>query len=160
MFDTQQTENIDVYSQALPRLVGAGMRIPTSWAHDKLRIPEAEKDKPILQIADLAPRNALSLSANASRQTAACGIDHSEDAPDTLDHLAVLGMAGWQPAFTDMLAPVQEALAQAIASGQTLQQFQQALPQLLKQMDVEQIADPLARASFTAYLAGASGLEP
>lgn len=164
VFDTQQPENIEAYSKALPHLVRAGMRIPVSWAHDKLRIPAASEGEAILEMtattAAAIPEDATPPARAAASRVAACGHSHDDDAPDALDHLAALGMAGWQPALTDMLAPVREALSQAISDNQSLDQFQAQLPQLLKHMQLESLADPLAQASFTARLAGESGLEP
>ena len=43
-FDLSQPEDIEVYSDALPKLVGIGMKIPTQWAHEKLGIPQPEDD--------------------------------------------------------------------------------------------------------------------
>ena len=51
VFDTQEPEDIKLYSESLPKLAGIGMRIPVSWAHDKLRIPEPEGEEPVLASA-------------------------------------------------------------------------------------------------------------
>lgn len=40
-FDLGETEDLKTFAQTLPRLAACGMRIPLSWAHEKLRIPEA-----------------------------------------------------------------------------------------------------------------------
>lgn len=55
-FDTTDTEDLETFSNALPNLVNIGMKIPVSWAHEKLGIPEPEDNKtPILQSAQTAP---------------------------------------------------------------------------------------------------------
>lgn len=158
VFDTQEAEDLTAYSTALPALAKTGMRIPVEWAHDKLRIPQAKDGDEILRSTETVQKPAPPANVTASR-IAACGHDHSQDAPDALDHLAALAMEGWQPAFSAMLEPVQQALSQAVAAGKTLEQFRDELPTLLKTMDVDLVADPLAQASFTARLAGEAGLE-
>lgn len=47
--DTQEPDDLQLYSEALPKLAGMGMRIPSRYAHLKLKIPEAEGDEPVLQ---------------------------------------------------------------------------------------------------------------
>ncbi|WP_043969719.1 MULTISPECIES: DUF935 domain-containing protein [unclassified Acinetobacter] len=44
-FDTTDTEDIEVFSEALPKLVEIGFKIPRTWAHEKLGIPEPADDK-------------------------------------------------------------------------------------------------------------------
>ena len=46
-FDTREAEDIATYAQALPALASV-MKISSRWAHDKLKIPEAENDADIL----------------------------------------------------------------------------------------------------------------
>jgi phage gp29-like protein len=51
-FDTSESEDLKSYSEALPELVGMGMRIPVAWAHEKLKIPlPADDAEEILAIA-------------------------------------------------------------------------------------------------------------
>jgi phage gp29-like protein len=49
--DTQEPDDLKLYSEALPALAEAGMRIPTRYAHSKLKIPEAEGNEPVLQVS-------------------------------------------------------------------------------------------------------------
>lgn len=44
-FDTSDTEDMEVFSASLEKLVGVGMKIPVSWAHEKLGIPQPADDK-------------------------------------------------------------------------------------------------------------------
>lgn len=48
VFDTQQPEDLKLYSESLPKLAEMGMKIPRKWAQEKLRIPEPEDDDEIL----------------------------------------------------------------------------------------------------------------
>lgn len=51
VFDTSEPEDIKTYATALPSLVSIGMQIPTSWAHEKLRIPQPQPGEPVLSTA-------------------------------------------------------------------------------------------------------------
>lgn len=51
VFDLAETEDIGVYSEALPKLVSIGMQIPTPWAHKRLGIPMVSGDEPVLSMA-------------------------------------------------------------------------------------------------------------
>jgi len=53
--DTQEPDDLKLYSEALPKLAGIGMRIPARYAHQKLKIPEAEGDEPVLQVSNANP---------------------------------------------------------------------------------------------------------
>ena len=46
-FDTREAEDIATFAQALPALASV-MKISARWAHDKLKIPEAENENDIL----------------------------------------------------------------------------------------------------------------
>ncbi len=62
-FDTSDVEDMEVFSNSLEKLVGVGMKIPLSWAHEKLGIPQPADDKePVLGIVqqqNQAPNLAL-----------------------------------------------------------------------------------------------------
>jgi phage gp29-like protein len=47
--DTQEPDDLKLYADALPKLANAGARIPLRYVNQKLKIPEAEGDEPILQ---------------------------------------------------------------------------------------------------------------
>jgi phage gp29-like protein len=53
--DTQEPDDLALYSDALPKLAGIGMRIPARYVHLKLKIPEAEGDEPVLQVVNANP---------------------------------------------------------------------------------------------------------
>ena len=56
VFDTREPEDLKLYADALPKLVGIGMQVPRDWAHEKLAIPLPAKGEEVLQVArpDLA----------------------------------------------------------------------------------------------------------
>jgi len=64
VFDLAETEDIGVYSEALPKLVGIGMQIPAPWAHKRLGIPMVSGDEPVLSMAQAnQPTNQAPLTA-------------------------------------------------------------------------------------------------
>lgn len=64
VFDLAETEDIGVYSEALPKLVGIGMQIPATWAHKRLGIPMVSGDEPVLSMAQAnQPTNQAPLTA-------------------------------------------------------------------------------------------------
>lgn len=47
VFDLGEAEDLALYAEALPKLAEGGARIPVSWVHEKLRIPEAADDEEV-----------------------------------------------------------------------------------------------------------------
>lgn len=64
VFETSENEDISVFADALPKLVGVGMKIPTEWGHKKLGIPMATKDEAVLSMAQ-----AMNATAPLTNQT-------------------------------------------------------------------------------------------
>lgn len=50
-FDTREPEDLKLYAEALPKLVGIGLKVPVNWAHDKLAIPRPKEDEAVLEVA-------------------------------------------------------------------------------------------------------------
>lgn len=65
VFDTGEPEDIAIYAESLPKLVGIGMKIPARYAHDKLKIPQPEGDEEILAIPS-APKNTAVAAATTA----------------------------------------------------------------------------------------------
>lgn len=64
VFDLAETEDIGVYSEALPKLVSIGMQIPAPWAHKRLGIPMVSGDEPVLSMTQAnQPSNQAPLTA-------------------------------------------------------------------------------------------------
>lgn len=47
VFDLGEAEDLKLYADSLPKLAEGGARIPVSWVHEKLRIPEAADDEAV-----------------------------------------------------------------------------------------------------------------
>lgn len=142
-FDVMEAEDLGTYAEALPKLVEAGMRIPETWAHDKLRIPLPNTTDRILA----APE------APASGQAAARVAALKASAPaDPLGDLADELASEWQP-VADMVEPVQALLAQCTSIGE----FRDRLPEIVGQLDASEVAELIARGMFAGTVAGRSG---
>lgn len=78
--------------------------------------------------------------------------------PDALDALIDAEMADWQTLLRPMVDPLQAAIDQAVANGDTAQQLLDRLPAVLGDMAPDALATALTRAAFTARLGGVAGL--
>lgn len=54
-FVTEETEDMKLYSEALPKFVSMGMKVPRKWAQERLGIPEPEADDDDLLVTSAAP---------------------------------------------------------------------------------------------------------
>jgi phage gp29-like protein len=80
---------------------------------------------------------------------------------DAIDQLVDDELAdSWQQAMAPLVDPAQALIDQATREGWTAQQLIDRLPDLLAQMDPNELANSLTRASTTARLAGAAGIPP
>lgn len=146
-FDLVEPEDMATYAEALPNLVEAGMQIPLSWAHEKLRIPLPGKNEAVLG----APKPVAPPQA-ATRLVALKGTSGEEQA-DPLGDLAEAMATVWQPVANMVEGPVQQLLA----SCTSIEEFHERLPELIPQMDASELADQIAKGLFAADLAGRSG---
>jgi phage gp29-like protein len=142
VFDTQEPEDLQLMSESVPKLVGVGMRIPVSWAHEKLKIPQANDGEAVLGAAS-APAKA---DAPTTTQTQLKATIPNPAEPDSLDELAD-GMASeWEEVMQETVGPVQIALA----SATSLQEFRDGLEGILAQIEPTKLASLMAKGQFAA----------
>jgi phage gp29-like protein len=166
VFDTSEGEDLASYAESLPKLVAAGMKkIPVSWVHEKLRIPEAADGEETLG----TPSSSSEVGAGGidvpppRRPGAAQGQPPKQDPAalaalsarqvaeqDALDQLAELMGDEWRPTMDGLLSPIDRLAGQV----GTLEEFRNRLPEVIGQMDAQAVADLLARGLFSAYVAG------
>lgn len=167
VFDTGEAEDLAAYADSLPKLVAAGMkRIPISWVHEKLRIPEAAEGEEALGAAP-PPVEAPAAGGNAPDPGPGADLPPPDETPepdpaalvalsraaaerDALDDLADLMGNEWEQSLSGLLTPI-DRLAGEVS---TLEEFRDRLPEALSQMDPSVVADLLARGLFAAYVAG------
>lgn len=153
VFDTQEPEDVKTYADAVPKLVGMGMRISRGWAHSKLKIPEAgEKDADILVVArpDQVLPPAERPEPGGKPAVAKLRAQQPDDV-DPLDDLAEEMLGEWTDAVSEELqGPLQEALSNAAS----FEDFQDALETGLASLSPERLAELLARGQFAARMWG------
>lgn len=149
-FNLTEAENLEQFANSLPKLAEGGMRIPVSWAHERLQIPMAGKNEPILMPSKPAPvapveplRYRVALKAESGEVLPADQVA-VDQANDRLDGSAI------EDAAAKMLAPVIEALTQ----GASPEQAQDMLAELFDQMPEQDMAELLGRVIFVADLWG------
>jgi phage gp29-like protein len=162
-FDTGEGEDLQLYAENLPKLAAAGLRIGVGWAHKKLRIPEAEEGEELLRAA-AADGSVLDVQPNKPKlppAPEALAAKPGAGAPprDAIDDLVDAELAHWRPMLAPMVQPLLAELENALAAGESLAAFAERLPALAQRMDAAPMAERLARAAFSARLAGEAQLD-
>lgn len=155
-FDVAEVEDMAAYSDALPKLTGIGMRIPTKWAHERLGIPQPEDDEAVLRSPVAPPPGA---GANADAGTAAPdgqaalkakATPGTGDTLDTIDRqTARLGSEAHGP-VSDML----DTLRHLVDQADSLEQLAGQLEHAFAGHTPDQLAELMAKAMTAAELAG------
>lgn len=155
LFEVREVEDLKTFADSLPKLTGMGMRIPAKWAHDKLNIPEADDNEPVLanaapepgpepEIVDEQPakpgKAALKFTPAADRFTPP---RVQAALADSLDRQAA-------PAIEDMLGQIRQMVDQA----DSLEQLRDWLLDAYEGLDSSRLADVMALGIATANLAG------
>ncbi|MGA0569637.1 DUF935 domain-containing protein [Variovorax sp. VNK109] len=149
VFDTQEPEDIKLYADAVPKLVEVGMRIKRSWAHEKLKIPEAQDDEPVLSKAP-APAPAAAPAAAAQHARIARLATQPTAPADELDELAGEMLDEWEETLGELVEPIEQALA----SATSFEDFSQALESSLAGLEPDRLVELLARGAFAARIWG------
>lgn len=147
VFDLGESEDLKLYSEALPNLVNAGVQIPVSWVRDKLRIPEPEGDEPVLQ----PPQNvgADSIRPTTATSTGIAALTATQD-QDEFDVFADELAGDWERLTDPLVSPILELAA----NSASFEEFQAGLAGLIKEMDTEALTETLAQAQFAASIYG------
>ncbi len=148
VFDFAESEDLKTYSEALPGLVGLGMKIPVKWTHEKLRIPEPEGDEAVLTAAQPTAPDPAPTPATA-RLTAISAATTTQD-QDEFDVFADELAGDWERLTDPLVAPILELAA----NSNSFEEFQSGLAGLIKQMDTDQLTETLAQAQFAANIYG------
>jgi phage gp29-like protein len=174
VLDTGEAEDLEVYANNLPKLAQAGLRIRKKWVHEKLRIPEPEAGEEVLEVAEpppapgipgARPPGAAGQPTDATRAallallTGALAKPAAAPPVDLVDELVAEQTAQWQPLLAPLVEPLLAELDKAVAAGESLEAFAARVPELVKLMDGQPITEDLARAAFSARLAGEADLD-
>jgi phage gp29-like protein len=112
VFDLGEAEDLKLFADSLPKLAEGGARIPVSWVHEKLRIPEAAEHEPVFGAkpepdpepqADVATALAPAPAAALSAQAPARVEDTADKMTPTLASQADAQVAQWRDQIEEML---------------------------------------------------------
>lgn len=144
-FDTQVPEDLTRYSEALPKLLSIGMKIPAAYVHERLKIPVAQDDEPVLTAPAPAP---FPGGAPLRRRTAA--LRDAGDPPDAIDRMAEQLDAALMQAMTALVEPVRELAARA----NTIAELRDGLIDLYPALDPAAFGDLMTQALLASNLVG------
>lgn len=176
--DTGEPEDLQIYADNLPKLAKAGLKIGVDWVHDKLRIPKPEEGEEVLEVAEPAPAPGMPGKPGQPGQPAAkptpaafaaliaqalatqAGAATQGGPPrDLVDELVDEQAAQWAPLLGPLVEPLLAEVDKALASGESLQAFAARLPEIIPRLDAQPITQALARAAFSARLAGEADVD-
>lgn len=150
--DTEEGEDFKLYSEAIPKFVDLGMRIPVSYMHEKLNIPEASDDEPVLQKSQ--PVNNAGLDAQQALTRFAALTQQRDAGVDVVDKLVANLEVQGRNALDGMINQVRDMLDASLAAGETLAEFADKLLDAHPDMQAEALTGILQEALAAAQLAG------
>ena len=149
VFETEEAEDMQQMSEALPKLVDIGMKIPATWAHKKMQIPKAEEGEDVLSVI-VAPATPPAPKLAAAKA-------NGSGSGETLDEIEQFGeqlLKEGQPVIDNMIDTVKQLLDESIEKGHTMQQFQNRLLSIYGDMDPAELASVMQLGLAAADLAG------
>lgn len=159
VFDFGESEDLKLFSEALPNLVNAGVQIPVSWVREKLRIPEPEGDEPVLQSQTVAANDNPPLvgannhlpqpTATNTANTGFAAATATQD-QDEFDIFAEELAGDWERLTDPLVSPILELAA----NSSNYEEFQAGLAGLIQKMDTDKLAETLAQAQFATAIYG------
>ncbi|WDE07283.1 DUF935 domain-containing protein [Thalassomonas viridans] len=150
-FDITEAEDMKAFSESLPGLVGLGFRIPRSWGHNKLQIPEAKGDEEVLTLPGAAAENdnqeqkEAALKKQAITKIAALKQKSSTDVADLYSKQLADDMSPVLKNFTD-------EIQQLVDSAESWEDLQESLADL--NLSVDEATEVMQQALVAAQLSG------
>ncbi|WP_337840503.1 DUF935 domain-containing protein [Rheinheimera sp.] len=149
VFDTEEAEDIKLYSEALPPLVQAGFKIPVAWAQKKLAIPQPENNEPVLgQPPEAKPTKPA--DSTAALRLAIASLKAELPTQDGADAFSQQLRAKAAPAMNKLLQPIE----QLVQNATSLQELLQQLLEMEGKLDESELAEVMQLALSAAELAG------
>ena len=149
-FDTRQSEDIAVFADAIPKLVDVGVRIPESWARDKLMIPDAAEGERLLSrsVSD-NPVNRAAMAALSARLPAERPLPKQQQILD-----GVIDSALEEPDFNSQLNPMVRQAVAALAACDSYEEAAAALDELYPNLDTGKLQTYMQQALFISDILG------
>ncbi|OOF45623.1 hypothetical protein BKK51_05935 [Rodentibacter trehalosifermentans] len=176
-FDTKEYEDLSIFAEALPKLVEIGVKVPESWARDKLGIPEVQEDDILLNPLQREVKTDVNEDKTAKKPTAlsahvvGCQCDGclgkvvalsaksgEKDEQALLDDS--LDEALEQVDFNQQLDPMVQKAVQVMLSCHSYEEAQEKLATLYPDLTAKAHHEYLTRAMFLSELLGASHAKP
>ena len=142
---TGETEDIQVLSEALPKLVGIGVQVPQDWANQKLGIPMPQPGQVVLGVTPVvqaAPTGTAALTAVLPAPAAQPLTVSQTMQPQLANNV--------QQATSPWFAQIRKL----VESATSLEQIRDGLEQLIPNMTLDQFALAMGEAMAAAQLAG------
>jgi phage gp29-like protein len=159
-FDTGEPEDLSTYAEALPGLVGVGLKIPVAWAHERLRIPLPEGDEAVLGAPATPPAGEPATAAApapggqpagaALATTPPAPAPASDPTPVTVlaDRLQTEAAGAWQG--------VLDHVARLVSEAESLPALQETLLAAYDGLPLDELRTVMASGFAVARLAGLS----
>ena len=158
-FETGETADIKMLSDALPVLAQGGARIPLSWVHEKAGIPEADDGEPVFgmqaePVAVPPPAAAAASYRPLARATLAALSVMPRQAPgsDAIGNQVAMLAAAAQPEVDAWVGTIERMLTDN--PGATAEDVQRQLLAVFGDLPIEQLAEVMALGFAAAELAG------
>lgn len=145
-----EPEDLKALTAALKDLVPLGLRVSESEIRGKFGLSDPGDDEAVLaKPASGGLAGALNRRSTPHQTLLQTALNRGADAPaDDIDHLvdSLAGDHDWEEQLSPLMDPI-EQLASQVSSAE---EFRQRLPELLGQMDADQLLEKLADATFRA----------
>ncbi|MEJ1490080.1 MAG: DUF935 family protein, partial [Candidatus Sedimenticola sp. (ex Thyasira tokunagai)] len=152
-FETQEPEDIKLMSEALPKLVDIGFRIPASWGHEKLQIPEAEEKEAVLGRATppTPPEGEGRGEGDKEQEQAATAAAKAEAAePDDVD----LQTKQLQEETAVNIDDLYDRIRTLMNEVESMEELQDRLVEAYNYMDIDELSKVMQLGMSAADLAG------
>lgn len=148
----QEREDLKVFAESLPRLIDYGIHPPVAWAHEKLGIPMAQGNEPVLmppQRVPAIPPMAAATAWHPGFAAATTQPPQAAAAPPQAAMAPQLAAAARAPA-----AAWVEQIRALVEQAASLEDIRDGLAALSPDMTLDQYAAAMAEALAAAQLAG------
>lgn len=149
--NAQESEDLQAYAEALPKLVGIGVRPPVQWVHERLGIPTAQANEAVLQppaavaaLSSQLPGVGMAwATGGATSATRAQPVPVPVAMSDQMSKTMAPAVGNWI-----------EAVRELVQRAKSLEDIRDGLDKLLPGMTLDQYAAAMAEALRAAHLAG------
>ncbi|WPZ33216.1 DUF935 domain-containing protein [Thalassobaculum sp. OXR-137] len=137
----------------IEKYVDMGGKVGSSVVRDKLGLPDPDKDEELLQprrrASPGAPNENRDGASDPEQDTATAAAQARGDR-DAVTELADEAIDDWRP----MVEPIVDPVRQLLEDVTSLEELRDRLPELIEEMEPDEVITVLAQAGFAARLAG------